>query len=144
MAAEGCWNSRPDCIVILTNHIAIAFPPLTPFRHTQRCASLSILAHFQNGDQQKTSNTDDERVSKFQLQRPSQKNFVTLFRDYFRHAYKLYTSQRQPSTRTGEFTMAAAGRASGPTRAAPGIICVRSHNASRARCVMALTKTFAI
>jgi len=43
------------------------------------------------------------------------------FCDYFRHAYKLHTSQRQPSTRTGEFTMAAAGRASGPTRAGPGI-----------------------
>jgi len=74
------------------------------------------------------SNTDDECVSKFQLQRPSQKNFVTLFcngfRDYFRHAYKLHTSQRQPSTRTGEFTMVAAGRASGPTRAVPGIILV--------------------
>jgi len=50
------------------------------------------------------------------------KNFITLFCDYFRHAYKLYTSQRQPSTRTDEFTMAAAGRAYGPTRAAPGII----------------------
>jgi len=35
--------------------------------------TLSVLAHSQNGDQQKTSNTDDERVSKFQLQRPSQK-----------------------------------------------------------------------
>jgi len=33
--------------------------------------TLSIVANFQNGDQQKTSNTDDERVSKFQLQRPS-------------------------------------------------------------------------
>jgi len=64
------------------------------------------------------SNTDDERMSKFQLQRPSKKNFVTLFRDgfhdYFRHAYKLHTSQRQPSMRTGEFTMVAAGRASSP------------------------------
>jgi len=59
-------------------------------------------------------NTDDERVSKFQLQRPSQKNCTTLFRDYFRHAYKLHTSQREPSTRTGEFTMAATGRTSGP------------------------------
>jgi len=61
-------------------------------------------------------------ASKFQLQVPSQKKFVTLFRDYFRHAYKLHTRQRQPSTRTGEFTMAAAGRAFGPTRAAPGIM----------------------
>jgi len=67
------------------------------------------------------SNTDDERVSKFQLQRPSQKNFITLFRDYFHHAYNLYTSLRQPSTRTGEFTMATAGQPSGPTQAAPEI-----------------------
>jgi len=55
----------------------------------------------------------------------AKRNLVTLFRDgfcdYFRHAYKLHTSQRQASTRTGEFTMATAGRASGPTRAVPGI-----------------------
>jgi len=39
---------------------------------------LTLKKNFQNGDQQKTSNTDDERVSKFQLQRPSnKKNFVT-------------------------------------------------------------------
>jgi len=37
-------------------------------------ASNSVsLANFQNGDQQKMSNTDDEGVSKFQLQKPSQK-----------------------------------------------------------------------
>jgi len=41
--------------------------------------TLSILAHFQNGDQQQTSNTDDERVSKFQLQRHSQKKFHYAF-----------------------------------------------------------------
>jgi len=96
------------------------------FRRHTAASNSSILAHFRNGGQQKPSNIDDERVSKFQLQGPSQKNFVTLFRDgfrdYFRHAYKLHTSQRQPSTRTVEFTMAAAGWASGLTRAAPGII----------------------
>jgi len=54
--------------------------------------------------------------------------FRDRFRDYFRHAYKLHTSQRQPSTRTGEFTMAAAGRASGLTRAAPGIILAVSYH----------------
>jgi len=78
--------SRPCCFADLRQHI-----------------TLSILANFQNEDQQKTLNTDDERVSKFQLQRPLQKKFVTLcrdgFREYFRHAY-------------------------GPTRAAPGIITV--------------------
>jgi len=79
--------------------------------------TLSILDHFQNGDQQKTSNTDDECVSKYQLQRPSQKNSL-----HFRHAYKLHTSQRQPSTRTGEFTMAATGRARRP---GPG--CARNY-----------------
>jgi len=42
------------------------------------------------------------------------KKFAMLFRDYFRHAYKLHTSQRQPSTRTCEFAVAAAGRASAP------------------------------
>jgi len=41
--------------------------------------TLSILAHFQNGEQQKTSNTDDERVSKFQLQRPSQTCATSIF-----------------------------------------------------------------
>jgi len=66
----------------------------------RRHLTLSILAHFQNGNQQKTSKTDDERVSKCQLQRPSPKKFVMLFCDYFCHTYKLYTSQRQPSTRT--------------------------------------------
>jgi len=86
MAAGGCWNSRPDCIYSLTNHIAIAFSPLPPFRHTTVCfadirlhLTLSILAHFQNGDQQKTSNTDDERVSKFQLYRPSPKKILLRF-----------------------------------------------------------------
>jgi len=56
------------------------------------------------------------------------KKFVTLFRDgfrdYFRHAYKLHTSLRQPSTRTGEFTMAAADS----TRAE--IICLGMHKLS--------------
>jgi len=98
------------------------------FRYTQPSVSptfgniiiaLSILAHFQNGDQQKTSNTDDERVPQFQLQRHTQKKFRYAFRDYFRHAYKLYTSLRQPSTRTGEFLWPQP--ASGPTRASPGI-----------------------
>jgi len=37
------------------------------------------MANFQNGDQQKTSNTDDERVCKFQLQRPSQKEKFNAF-----------------------------------------------------------------
>jgi len=52
--------------------------------------TLSVLAHFQNGYQQKTSNTDDERVSKFQrqsLHKPCNidfcGNFVTLLCDAF-------------------------------------------------------------
>jgi len=35
--------------------------------------TLSILDNFKNEDQQKMSNTDDERVCKFQLPRPSNK-----------------------------------------------------------------------
>jgi len=77
---------HPARLYSLTNHIAIAFPPLTLFRHTTVCfadirqhLTLSILAHFQNGDQQTMSNTDDERVSKFQLQRPSQKISLRFF-----------------------------------------------------------------
>jgi len=38
------------------------------FADLRQHLTLSILAHFQNGDQQKTSNTDDEHMSKFQLQ----------------------------------------------------------------------------
>jgi len=109
------------------------FPSLPPFRYTQPSVSptfgtrqhltLSILAHFQNGVQQKTSNTNDERLSKFQLQRPSQKNSLHFFVTYFRHSYKLRTSQRQPSTRTHGrvYCGRSRSRASGPTRAAPGI-----------------------
>jgi len=41
--------------------------------------TLSILAHFQNGDKQKMSNTDDEHVSKFQLQRPLQTRATSIF-----------------------------------------------------------------
>jgi len=62
--------------------------------------TLSILTHFQNVDQQNTSNNNDERVSKFQLQRPSSKNLLRYFMTYFRHSYKLRPSQRKPSTHT--------------------------------------------
>jgi len=56
------------------------------FADLRQHLTLSIVhANFQNGDQQKTSNTDDERVYKFQLQRPSNKE---KFRDHFGHAEK--------------------------------------------------------
>jgi len=56
--------------------------------------TLSILANFQNGDQQKMANSDDERVSKFQLQRPSQKKIRYAFSFYFRDGqnYRLVSS----------------------------------------------------
>jgi len=127
MAAGGCWNSRPDCIFSLTNHIAIAFPPLRPFRHTQRCVSPTFCQSwliFKMETSKRRQIPMTNACPNFSF-RGLAKNVVTLFRDgfrdYFRHAYKLHTSQRQPSTRTGEFTMSAAGRASGPTLAAPGI-----------------------
>jgi len=77
------------------------------FADLRQHLTLSILAHFQNRDQQKTSNTDDERVSKFQLQRPSQicatSIFVVIslrfFVTHFRHFYTLPTSQRTPTAR---------------------------------------------
>jgi len=49
------------------------------FADLRQHTTLSILAHFQNGDQQKTSYTDDERMSKFQLQRPSQTRATSIF-----------------------------------------------------------------
>jgi len=93
------------------NHITIVFPSLPIldthnrlFCRPSAAYNSSILAHFQNGDQQKTSNTDNERVSTFQLQRPSQKNslrfFVMDFVTDFHHSYELRTSQqRQPCAR---------------------------------------------
>jgi len=91
------------------------------FADIRQHLTLSILAHFQNGDRKRRLMPTTNVCPNFSF-RGLRKKFVTLFRDYFRHAYKLHTSQRQPSTRTGEFTMAAAGQASGATRAAPGII----------------------
>jgi len=55
------------------------------FRYTfvdlRQHLTLSTLDNFQNGDQQKTSNTDDERASKFHIQRHSHK-------EKFRYAEK--------------------------------------------------------
>jgi len=116
------------------NHIAILFPPLRLLdKHNRLFRRPSAASNSVNpGSFSKWRPAKDvkyRRRTRVQISSSeafAKKNFVTLFRDgfrdYFRHAYKLHTSQRQPSTRTGEFTMAAAGRASGPTRAAPGII----------------------
>jgi len=127
MAAGGCWNSWPDCIFSLTNHIAIAFPPcLLLDTHNDVFRQHSAASNSVNpGSFSKWRPTKDVKYwqrTRLQISASEAfaKNFVTLFRDYFCHAYKLHTSQQQPSTRTGEFTMAAASRASGSSRAVPG------------------------
>jgi len=98
------------------NHIAIVFPPL-PLLDTHNRLFRRPLAASNSvnpGSFSKWRLAKDvkyrqqTRVQIFSFRGFRKKNFVTLFRDYFRHAYKLHTSQRQPSTRTGEFTMAAA------------------------------------
>jgi len=89
-------------IIVVIRHYTFKIHTTGCFVDLRQLLTLSILANFQNGHQQKTSNTDDERVCKFQLQRPSQKNFTLFrsFREYFRHVSKLHNSQqRQPHTK---------------------------------------------
>jgi len=72
----------------------------------------------------KPAKDDDERVSKFQLQRHSQKKIsLHFFVTDFRHSYKLCTSQqRQPSTHTHGWVYYGRSRLGlRPGRTVPGI-----------------------
>jgi len=106
------------------------------FADLRQHLTLSILAHFQNGDQQKPPNTDDERVQISASEAFANShnvefcgNFVTLSMMYFRHSYKLHTSQEQPSTRThGRVYYGCSRPGLQPTRAAPSIIYKTQQN----------------
>jgi len=102
------------------SHIAIVFPPL-PFldTHNRLFRRPSAAYSVNPGSFSKWRPAKDvkyRRRTRVQISEAFAKNVVTLFcdefRDCFRHAYKLHTSQRQPSTRTGEFTIAAADNSS--------------------------------
>jgi len=108
----------------------LRFPLFVSFRYSfaylLQHLTPSIMANFKNEDQQKTSIPTTNACKNFSFRGLRiKKNVVTTFvmLSYFRHSQKHTSQQRQRPIQYAharDLTMAAAGRAIGPTRAAPG------------------------